>query len=308
MFDIIVIGSGMAGMTSAIYALREKKSVLVIEKEAIGGQITQSPNVQNYPSFSQISGTELADKTFEQMSALGAEFEVENVEKVEKIVDKFVVKTDYASHEAKAVIVATGLKHRCLGIENEDKFVGNGIYYCAICDGPFFAGKEVSVIGGGNSALQFAIMLSNYCSKVNIFVLGDRFSGEKALIEKVLNTKNIEAFYGCKSTKLTGNEKLESVTFKRKDGTEFEHKTNAVFVAVGQIPNNKIFENLIKLDEQGFIVSDDCCQTSCEGVFVAGDCREKKVRQVATAIGDGATAGTFACKYIDMNAGKLWKF
>ncbi len=307
MFDIIVIGSGMAGMTSAIYALREKKSVLVIEKESIGGQITQSPNVQNYPSFSQISGNELADKTFEQMSALGAEFEVENVEKIEKVGDRFVVKTDYASHEAKAVIIASGLKHRTLGLENEDRFVGKGVYYCAICDGPFYAGKEVSVIGGGNSGMQFAIMLANYCSKVNIFVSGNKFSGEKALEEKILQKKNIQAFYGCRSTKLNGKDSLESITFRKTDGTEFEHKTNAVFVAVGQIPNNKIFKNLVEIDERGFIVADDCCKTSCEGVFAAGDCRQKAVRQVATAVGDGATAGTFACKYIDMNAGNLWK-
>ena len=297
----------MAGMTSAIYALRENKKVLVIEKESIGGQITQSPKVQNYPSFSEISGSELADKTFEQMMMLGAEFEVENVEKIEKKENIFVVKTDYNTYETKTVVLATGLKHRQLGLENEEKFVGNGVYYCAICDGPFFAGKEVSLIGGGNTALQFAIMLSNYCSRVNVFVLADEFSGEKALIKKVLETKKINVEFGCKSIALNGNEKLESITFKRKNGTTFENKTEAVFVAVGQIPNNKEFENLVDLDEYGFIMGDDCCKTSCEGVFVAGDCRQKPVRQVATAVGDGATAATFACKYIDLNAGKLWK-
>ena len=297
----------MAGMTSAIYALRENKKVLVIEKESIGGQITQSPNVQNYPSFNQISGSELADKTFEQMMALGAEFEVENVEKIEKKENVFVVKTDYNTYESKAVVLATGLKNRPLGLENEQKFVGNGVYFCAICDGPFFAGKPVSVIGGGNTALQFAIMLSNYCSEVNMFVRSSDFSGEKALAEKVKQTKNINVEFGCSSIALNGNEKLESITFERKDGTTFENKTEAVFVAVGQIPNNKEFENLVELDRYGYIVGDENCKTSCEGVFVAGDCRQKSVRQVATAVGDGATAATFACRYIDINAGKLWK-
>lgn len=294
-------------MTSAIYALRENKKVLILEREAIGGQITQSPKVQNYPSFTEISGSELSDKTFEQVSLLGADFEVENVESVQKIDGVFVVKTDYNTYESKALVIATGLKHRTLGIANEEEFVGRGIYYCAICDGPFFAGKDVCVIGGGNSALQYAIMLSSYCKIVHMFVRSE-LKGEKTLIEKVLKAQNIQVEYGASPVALNGNQTLESVTFKKKDGTEFNFQTNAVFVAIGQVPCNQIFSELVELDNFGFIVSNEKCETKCEGLFVAGDCRQKSVRQVATAIGDGAVAGTGACRYIDLNEGKLWKF
>ena len=294
-------------MTSAIYALRENKKVLILEREAIGGQITQSPKVQNYPSFTEISGSELSDKTFEQISLLGADFEVENVESVQKINGVFVVKTDYNTYESKALVVATGLKHRTLDIANEEEFVGRGIYYCAICDGPFFAGKDVCVIGGGNSALQYAVMLSSYCKNVHMFVRSE-LKGERTLIEKVLKTQNIQVEYGASPVALNGNQTLESVTFKKKDGAEFNFETNAVFVAIGQVPCNQIFSELVELDGYGFIVANEKCETKCEGLFVAGDCRQKSVRQVATAVGDGAVAGTGACRYIDLNEGKLWKF
>lgn len=307
MLDIIIIGSGMAGMTAAIYALRNNKKVLLLEKESIGGQITQSPKVENFPSITQISGSDLADRTFEQVSALGGEIEVENVESINKDGDIFVVKTDYNTYQAKAVIIATGLKHRKLNLENEERFIGHGIYYCAICDGPFFAGKEVDLIGDANSALQYALMLSGYCSKVNIFTLFDKFFGEKTLVDEVKSTKNIEIFHNYKSVELSGGENLESITFEKEDGSRVVHKTNAVFVAIGQIPNNNNFANLVKLDDAGYILADENGKTSCEGVFVAGDCRKKSVRQVTTAIGDGAIAATSACKYLDLNAGKLWK-
>ena len=307
MLDIIIIGSGMAGMTAAIYALRNNKKVLLLEKESIGGQITQSPKVENFPSITQISGSDLADRTFEQVSALGGEIEVESVESIKKDGDIFVVKTDYNTYQAKAVIIATGLKHRKLNLENEERFIGHGIYYCAICDGPFFAGKEVDLIGDANSALQYALMLSGYCSKVNIFTLFDKFFGEKTLVDEVKSTKNIEIFHNYKSVELSGGENLESITFEKEDGSRVVHKTNAVFVAIGQIPNNNNFANLVKLDDAGYILADENGKTSCEGVFVAGDCRKKSVRQVTTAIGDGAIAATSACKYLDLNAGKLWK-
>lgn len=306
MLDIIIIGSGMAGMTAAIYALRNNKKVLLFERESIGGQITQSPKVENYPSIAQISGSDLADRTFEQLSALGGEIEVENVESVKKQGDIFIVKTDYNTYETKSVIISTGLKHRKLNLENEERFIGHGLYYCAICDGPFFAGQEVDVIGDANSALQYALMLAGYCKKVNIFTLFDKFFGEKALVDEVKNTKNIEIFHNCKSVALNGQEKLESITFEREDGSRFTHNTNATFVAIGQIPNNN-FEAPIDLDENGYIIADENCKTSCGGIFVAGDCRKKSVRQVATAIGDGAIAATSACKYLDLNTGKLWK-
>ena len=298
MFDIIIIGGGMAGMTAALYALRNNKKVLVLEKESIGGQIAQSPKVENYPTVKSITGTELADELFEQISALNVEFELEDVLKVEKEDNIFIVTTNYNTYTAKAVIVATGAKHRKLGIENEDKFIGKGIYYCAICDGPFFAGEEVTLIGDANSALQYALMLAGYCKKVHMITLLDRFFGEKSLQDAVLNTMNIEITNNLKAVKLIGEDKLEGVVFEKKDKSTVTYKTNAVFVAIGQVPDNKIFEKLVDLDKSGYIISNESCETKTSGLFVAGDCRTKEVRQVTTAMGDGAIAATKACKYL----------
>ena len=298
MFDIIIIGGGMAGMTAALYALRNNKKVLVLEKESIGGQIAQSPKVENYPTVKSITGTELADELFEQISALNVDFELEDVLKVEKEDNIFIVTTNYNTYTAKAVIVATGAKHRKLGIENEDKFIGKGIYYCAICDGPFFAGEEVTLIGDANSALQYALMLAGYCKKVHMITLFDRFFGEKSLQDVVLNTKNIEITNNLKAVKLIGEDKLEGVVFEKKDKSAVTYKTNAVFVAIGQVPDNKIFEKLVDLDKSGYIISNESCETKTSGLFVAGDCRTKEVRQVTTAMGDGAIAATKACKYL----------
>lgn len=299
MFDIIIIGGGMAGMTASLYALRNNKSVLIIEKETIGGQITMSPKVENYPTIEQISGSELADKLFEQVSSLGAQIEVENVLSIEKVGDNFKVKTDYAEREARAVIIATGASARKLGIKNEDDLIGKGVYYCALCDGPFYAGKEVSLIGDANSALQYALMLADYCKKVHIFTLFDHFFGEENLIEAVKNNPKIDVRHNCESKAFVGEEQLTAIVFKDiTTGAEFTHQTEAVFVAIGQAPHNENFANLVELDKNGYIVANDKCETKTSGVFVAGDTRVKSVRQVATAIGDGATAGTSAVKYL----------
>ena len=299
MLDLIVIGGGMAGMTAALYALRNNKKVLVLEKDTIGGQISMSPKVQNYPTIQEISGAELSDKLFEQITNLGVQFEIEDVQKVEKIDNKFVVTTDFGEHEAKSVIIASGVTPRKLGIENEDKFVGHGIYFCALCDGPFFAGKDVTVIGDANSAMQYALMLAGYCKKVTMITLFDKFFGEIALQEAVKRTPNIEIIHESKSIKLDGDEHLKSITFERPDGSTFVHETEAAFVAIGQIPNNSKFKDLVNLDKYGYIVADDKCATKTPGLFVAGDCRVKAVRQVATAIGDGAIAATSAVTYLD---------
>lgn len=299
MIDLIIIGGGVAGMTAALYSLRNNKSVLILEKEGIGGQIAKSPKVENYPTKKVISGSELADELFEQITDLGVQFELENVVEIKKENNVFVVTTDYNSYEAKAVIVATGAKPRQLGLEGEEKFIGKGIYYCAICDGPFFAGQEVTLIGDANSALQYAIMLSSYCKKVNMLTLFDRFFGETTLQEQVKSISNIEITHSAKAIKLNGGEKLESITFERPDGSTFEHKTNAVFVAIGQLPDNKVFKELAELDKNGYIISDERCLTKTAGLFVAGDCRTKEVRQVTTAIADGAIAATAACKHIN---------
>ena len=299
MLDVIIIGGGMAGMTAALYCLRNNKQVLVLEKESVGGQIAKSPKVENYPTIKEISGSELSDGLFEQITSLGVNFELENVIEIKKENKIFIIKTDYNTYEAKSVIIATGAKPRMLGLENEEKFIGHGIYYCAICDGPFFAGEEVTLIGDANSALQYALMLSSYCKKVHMITLFDKFFGEKTLQDAVLKTSNIEVSHNCQAIELKGNESLESIIFKKPDGTTFEHKTKAVFVAIGQVPDNEVFEPLTILDKNGYIIADEKCKTITEGLFVAGDCRTKEIRQVTTAIGDGAVAATNACKYLN---------
>lgn len=299
MIDLIVIGGGVAGMTAALYSLRNNKSVLLLEQEGIGGQIAKSPKVENYPTKKVISGSELADELFEQITDLGVQFELEVVKEIKKENNIFVVTTDYNQYQAKAVIIATGAKPRQLGLEGEEKFIGNGIYYCAICDGPFFAGQEVTLIGDANSALQYAIMLSSYCKKVNMITLFDRFFGETTLQEQVRSIPNIEITHSAKAIKLNGSDKLESIIFERPDGSTFEHKTNATFVAIGQLPDNKVFEELVDLDKTGYVIADERCLTKTPGLFVAGDCRTKEVRQVTTAIADGAVAATVACKHIN---------
>ena len=299
MLDTIIVGGGMAGMTAALYCLRSNKKVLVIEKETIGGQISMSPKVENYPTIQQISGTELADLTFEQISNLGVQFEIENVEKIEKENNIFTVTTNYNTYKAKSVILATGASPRRLGLKGEEDFIGHGIYYCAICDGPFFAGKDVTVIGDANSAMQYALMLAGYCKSVTMITLFDRFFGEQNLIDTIRKTKNITVIHNSKSIALDGEDHLRTITFEKPDGTTFIHETNAAFVAIGQKPDNAFVKNLVDIDRLGYIIADEKCMTKTAGLFVAGDCRTKEIRQVATAVGDGAIAATNVCKYLN---------
>ena len=286
-------------MTASLYALRNEKKVLIIERESVGGQISQSPKVENYPSKKTVAGAELADEVFEQITDLGVDFELEDVLKVEKEGNIFTVTTNYNTYEAKSVILATGVKHRTLGIEKEERLIGKGVYYCAICDGPFFAGQEVTLIGDANSAMQYALMLAGYCKQVNMFTLFDKFFGEKALEDAIRKAPNIKITHNVKAVDLVGEDKLEAIIFENTgDSSTFEHKTNAVFVAIGQIPDNEKYSNLVELDKFGYIVANENCVTKTPGLFVAGDCRTKEVRQVATAIADGAIAATKACKYL----------
>lgn len=299
MYDIVVIGSGVAGMTATLYALRSNKSVLILDKEGYGGQISKSPRIENYPTHKSVSGSELADEIFDQITDLGAVFELEAVEKIEKKDNIFEVKTEYSAYAAKSVVIANGVTPRKLKLEKEDEFLGSGVYTCAICDGPFFAGEEVVLVGDGNSAMQYALMLASYCKKVILVTMFDKFFGEKVLEDAVKNTSNIEIIQNAVASKLIGENELTAVEFKRSDNSYFELKTKALFVAIGQIPDNKRFENLVNLDNLGYIISDESTETKTPGVFVAGDTRTKKVRQVATAVGDGAVAGTSAVNYIN---------
>lgn len=299
-YDIIVIGAGASGMTSALYALRAGKKVLIIEKETVGGQISFSPRVENFPTIKEISGQDLSDRLFDQIMAQGVDFELETVMGIERLEKGFKVATDYHSYTSKAVIIAAGVKHRHLGLPREEEFIGNGVYYCALCDGAFYEGEEVMLIGDGNSALQYALYLSNICKKVTVVTLFDYFAGETMLVERLKAKDNVEIIMGYASKEFIGSDKFEGILFKETYGDKMlEIRKKAVFVAIGQVADNKKFENVVDLDKQGFIIAGEDTKTKTEGIYAAGDCRTKGVRQLTTAVGDGANAATQACSYID---------
>lgn len=299
MYDIIIIGAGPAGLTAALYALRADKTVLVLEKGTFGGQITYSPQIENYPGFAQMSGNEFAEKLIDQVLNQGAEIEMETVTEIRDNGETKTVITEDGEHEAKAVIIATGVKHRQIGLPNENELVGSGISYCAVCDGAFFKNQTVAVLGGGNSALQEAVLLSEGCSKVYVVQNLDYFTGEARLVEKLKAKDNVELITGTVISAIHGKDTLESLTLKKNDGTESELKVDGLFVAIGLIPNNDAFAEIAGLDEWGYIDSDEACLTKTAGVFTAGDCRKKQIRQITTATADGSVAALAACRYID---------
>lgn len=301
MYDLIVIGAGAAGMTSALYALRNSKTVLVLESESLGGQIANSPRLENYPSIKEISGEQFADNLFEQITDHGAELEIEKVVGIEKLGEgNFKVKTEYREYFAKSVVIASGVKHKHLRTKSDrEDLVGKGVYYCAICDGAFYKGQEVAVIGDANTALQYSLLLASICKKVYVYTLFDKFFGDKAHVKALMSKDNVEWRPNTSVIDFIGDNKLTAIEYKDGDGNIKRHELPAVFVAIGQIPDNKAFENVVDIDNLGYIIADESCKTKTEGVYVAGDCRTKGVRQVATAISDGAVAGTNACLYIE---------
>ncbi len=303
MYDIIVIGGGPAGMTAALYARRNGKTVLVIEKSGFGGQITHSPKVENYPGTLSMSGNEFADHTLDQILAQGAEIEFETVNGIRTESDRKIVLTEEGSaFEARAVIVATGVKHRMLGLEGEEELVGEGISFCAVCDGDFYTGKTVCVAGGGNSALQEAVLLAEKCEKVIMLQDLPVFTGETRLQEVLFARPNVESFTGVKITRLLReNGAFSGVEITKSESGETQQiACDGLFVAIGLIPENEPFADLADLNGYGYFESDENCETKTPGLFVAGDCRSKRIRQIATAIADGATAALAACRYLDM--------
>ncbi|HPY80132.1 MAG: FAD-dependent oxidoreductase [Erysipelotrichaceae bacterium] len=296
--DVLIIGGGPAGMTAALYVLRSGKNVLILEKENFGGQIATSPRVENYPSIKAISGIELSDQMFSQITELGAEFELEEVTGMVKENGIFKVTTNYGEHLAKAVIIANGVTHRHMNLPNEDKLTGKGISFCAVCDGAFYKGQDTYLIGDANTALQYALLLSNYCPKVHMFTLFDKLFGEEILIDKVKNTENIIITPWMNLVEYKGDSELTGLIFENtKDQTIHEYKTNNVFIAIGQLPHNEVFEDLVELDK-GFIITDEYMKTKTEGLYAIGDTRKKSVRQLVTATNDGAIAALEAVKYI----------
>lgn len=300
MTDIIIVGAGTAGMTACLYALRNGKSVTIIESTGFGGQIANSPRVENFPSIKSISGIEFSDNLFEQISSLGANVEFDEVQKVEKVGDTFNVYLPNKTLQAKAVILATGVKHKHLNLANEEKLVGKGVSYCAVCDGPFYKGQNVALIGDGNSALQYGILLSGYCAQVFICTWTDKFFGDKKLVETLLSKPNVKHIANVSASAFVGESELVGLELtSTKTGEKQILNCNAVFVAIGQEPKNARFANLAELDEKSYFLADEKCATKTAGVFVAGDCRTKAVRQLTTAVSDGAISALSACHYID---------
>ena len=297
MYDIVIIGAGPAGLTAAIYALREKKKIVILEKETIGGKITSSSNVENYPGFKSISGMDLANNLYEQVINLGGKIKIEEVVKIEEGKIKKVI-TDENEYEAKSIIIASGSKYKKLGLENEEDLIGNGISFCTVCDGLFYKDKTVCVIGGGNSAIINAVYLSQICQKVYLIVRKEKLKGDKLVINSLKHKENIEIIYNANVIKyITENDELKGVLIKQEKNEE-KIEVDGVFLAIGQIPEIDYTNNLINLNTEKYIISNEDCKTNIKGIFVAGDVREKKVRQLTTAVSDGTIAALNALNYL----------
>ena len=301
MYDVLIVGGGPAGLTAAVYALRAGKTVLVIEKAGFGGQIAFSPKVENIPGTILISGAEFAEKLIEQAMNLGADVELETVTGLEKNGDIFQVSTEDGNvYEGKTVILATGVKHRMLGLPGEEELVGKGISFCAVCDGAFYEGQNTAMIGGGNSALQEALLLSEVCNHVTVVQNLADFTGEKKLAEALLEKKNVTIHFSTLVDEyLTDGEQLTGLRIRNDvTGETQELKVDGAFLAVGLMPENDAFAAFADLNDWGYFDSAEDCVTRTEGLFVAGDCRSKRIRQVTTAAADGAVAAMAACRYL----------
>lgn len=299
MYDIVIIGAGPAGLTAAIYARRAEKTVLVIEKSTFGGQMTYSPKIENFPAFSQISGLELSDKMVEHALSLGTEIEADEVIDVKIAGDVKQVVCTAAEYETRALIIATGVEHRHLGLAKETDFCGHGVSYCAVCDGAFYKDKVVGVVGGGNSALQEAILLSEIAKKVYVIQNLNNFTGEKKLVETLKKKSNVEFIMGTTVTELLGDTELRAIKVESNCGHSDKLDLDGLFVAIGLAPKNKIFSNVASLDENGYFDTDESCVSTANGVFVAGDCRRKNIRQITTAVSDGSVAALAAYRYLE---------
>ena len=290
-YDTIIIGAGTAGLTAAIYTARNNKSVLILESNGIGGQISSSPVVENYPGFNSISGAEFSDRLYEQALSLGIDILIEAVDRIEIGSDneKYIYSEDGKyKRSCNKIIIATGQRPQMLNIEDEDKFMGRGISYCAVCDGPFYKKKTVAVVGGGNAALQSARLLSGICQKVYLIHRRDGFRAENKLVNELKCTDNIEFVLNSHIEKLSGEDELSGITLINKiTGGKFNLSISGLFISIGHIPNNEIFKGLINLDENGYIIASEDCRTNIAGVYAAGDCRTKSVRQLTTAAADG---------------------
>ncbi len=297
-YDVAVIGAGMAGLTAALNIKRLGKSVIVLEYETFGGQITHSPLVENYPCVTAASGSELTSTLFDQAEQLGAEFESDKVVKIIPDNAAFDVVCESGSYRAKAVILATGAKPRMLGLEREEELTGEGVSYCSLCDGAFYKNCPIAVVGGGNSALGEALNLASTASKVYLIHRGKEFRGEKIKADKLKSLPNVEILMETKVTELIGEDCLKGIKISSPDGERII-SLDALFVSVGHEPCNSAFADVVGLDDKGYIIAGEDCLTTRKGIFAAGDCRTKKIRQLTTAAADGSVSAEAACAYID---------
>lgn len=291
MYDIIIIGAGPAGLTAAIYALRANKKVLVLEAKTYGGQIVNASNIENYPGIKSISGFDFSTNLYNQVKDLGGEIKIETVININ---DKKEVTTNKDKYNTKAIIIATGSNNRKLNIDKEEDFIGKGVSYCATCDGAFYKDKDVMVVGGGNTALEDSLYLSNIVNKVYLVHRRDEFRGENKFVEEIKSKDNIELVLNSTIKSINGLDTLESVDVIDKDNNITNIKVNGLFIAIGQEPKNEIFKNIINIDSNGYIETNDGVHTNIDGIYVAGDCRNKDLRQLTTAVSDGSIAATTA--------------
>jgi thioredoxin reductase (NADPH) len=307
MYDIIIIGAGPAGLSAAIYALRAGKSVLVLEGKTYGGQIVNTQAIENYPGIKRISGFEFATGLYEQAKDLGAQIKMEKVLSIQKTTEKehkdsrqcWVVTTAKAGYLSDSLILSIGAKNRLLGLDGEEKLTGAGISYCATCDGMFYKNQIVAVNGGGNTALEDALFLSNYCKKVYLIHRRESFRGEKKLVETLRNKENVTLLLDTVVTQLLGEEKLTGICIRDCEGVQKELALDGLFIAIGQEPNTDIVKDLVMVDEKGYICAGEDCKTTVPGIFAAGDCRTKAVRQLTTAAADGAVAALASVAYLE---------
>ena len=292
MYDTVIIGGGPAGLTSAIYLRRANKKVLILEANVCGGQILNANDIENYPGFEHISGYDLSENMRKQALNLGTEIKYETVLKVD---ESKKVYTSNNIYEAKSIIIAIGSKNRKLKIENEEKFSGRGISYCATCDGNFYKNKDVAVIGGGDVALDDICYLSDIANHVYAIVRGDKFKGEIKQLKEVEEKSNVTIFYNSIVTKLIGDEELKQININNETNIDI----SGVFIAIGQEPNNMIFSNIVSLDENGYIITKDQVKTDIKGIYVIGDARKKELRQLTTAVSDGALAAMYVVKEME---------
>ena len=299
MYVIGIVGGGTAGRTAAIYGQRAGKKTVIIEGGNFGGQITSSPNVENYPGIASVSGSEFSMNLLDQAMKLGTETVVEKVTGIREEDGIKVIETTGKEYPCRSIILATGVTHRHLGVPGEEKLTGAGVSYCATCDGAFFRGRDVAVIGGGSTALQDAEFLSDYCRKVYLVHRRDEFRGEESIVRRLREKENVEFVLSATVKEIPGDTMVEGVILNnKKTGEEIRLDVAGVFIAVGQIPQNEQFAETVKLDASGFILASEDCMTSHPGIFAAGDCRTKEVRQLTTAAADGAVAALAACKYV----------